>query len=282
MDSLEKIPFIKMNGLGNDFVIIDARKTPCHFDLEDRRLIADRYRGVGCDQLIFVEPPRDPEADIFMDMYNTDGSPLHTCGNATRCVAHWSGKEQVVLETAAGLFRCKRLANDEITVEMIRPILDWQRIPLAQPYAWDEIPDLGYDLPKGYVVSVGNPHIVFVVEDINRINLEEIGPMIEHHPLFPERINVEFVQILSPNEVRMRVWERGVGVTQACGSGASATGFVVIEKGFVPGTDVTVKMDGGDLSITYKDGVIHMTGPVSYNFEGEYYLRRQNAKKITA
>lgn len=280
----QKVPFVKMQGLGNDFVIIDERHINYAFSHEDRVHIADRRIGVGCDQLIFLRQPMLEKADIYIDMYSQDGTPLEACGNGTRCVAQWLGKPQAVIQTVRGLLDVTLAPDGMVTVNMGRMTTDWRDIPLAQSCEWDEIPDLniGYDLPQGYAVSIGNPHIVFIVDDVMSIPLEEVGPKIEYHPFFPNRIFAEFVQIIDENHARMRVWERGVGVTKACGSGACATAYVLTTKTFIPHSTITIQMDGGDLQIENTSQGMMMRGPAEFVFEGEYFKKGAQEKRKTA
>nr|MBC8158936.1 diaminopimelate epimerase [Alphaproteobacteria bacterium] len=207
---MEPLPFVKMHGLGNDFVVFDARRRTLELSADQVRAIADRNTGVGCDQLITMEPPRNDAADVFMRIRNADGSEVEACGNATRCVASVVMKERgantVVIETVVGLLHATASGNDLISVDMGPVRLDWQDIPLAK--AMDtlhmEIEEGPLSDPVG--VNVGNPHAVFFVDDVESIPLETVGPLVEHHALFPARINVEAVQVLSPTRLRMRVW----------------------------------------------------------------------------
>ena len=266
----QKIPFTKMQGLGNDFVIIDNRQGLYHFTLEERQRISDRCTGIGCDQLIFIQQPTASDADIYMDMYNTDGTPLEACGNATRCVTKWMGQPHLRIQTVATILDCLLCEDGIVTANMGKISTDWKAMPMAEDYPWDALPDFGDGLPQGYVASIGNPHLVFVVDDVMAVDLEGLGKKLEHHSLFPNRINVEFVQVIDDKTARMRVWERGVGVTRACGSGATATGFVLTQKQFVPSSSVTIQMDGGRLEITNTPEGMLMTGPATFVFEGEY------------
>lgn len=273
------LSFIKMHGLGNDFVIIDCRTTGCMPHAAQVALLTDRRRGVGCDQLIPLMPPEDATADIYMRILNPDGSESGACGNATRCVADLvmkeKGKDSIVIQTKAGLLSCTRAQNGLITVDMGAARLDWAQIPVSHACDTLELPvkpvknhlNILKMPPVG--VNVGNPHAVFFVDDVKNVPLTEIGPKIENDPLFPERTNVEFVQILDKTHIRMRVWERGAGETEACGSGACAAAVAAIRRGLT-GRNVRVTLDGGDLSIEWReaDGHVLMTGPVAYVFEG--------------
>lgn len=271
---MDAIPFTKMHGLGNDFVVIDARERPFTPTAEQARAIADRRRGIGCDQLIVIEPPRNGLADVVMRIRNADGHEVAACGNGTRCVAalvlEQSGAGHTVIETAAGLLDAE--ANDRglIAVDMGRVSFDWRDIPLAE--AADT---LTLDISVGpftnpVAVSVGNPHAVFFVDDVDAIALAAFGPMIERHPLFPERTNVEIVQVLGPDRLRLRVWERGAGITAACGTGACAAVAAAHRRGLT-GRSADVILDGGILSIRLlRDDHVLMTGPATISFTGAF------------
>jgi diaminopimelate epimerase len=277
------LPFLKMHGLGNDFVVIDARRAPLTLKPAQRRLIADRKRGVGCDQLILIEPavgpgdrPGDSGATAFMRIYNPDGSESGACGNATRCVASLLMREGqadgVLIRTVAGLLDCRPAPGGLVTVDMGPARLDWRDIPLAEPMDTLRL-DLRADGRPGGLegpcaVGMGNPHAVFFVDDAEAVPLAELGPLVEHHPLFPERTNVEVAQVLSPGEIRLRVWERGAGITQACGSGACATAVAAARRGLT-GRRALVRLDGGTLELEWReDGHVMMTGPVATSFSG--------------
>lgn len=264
--------FLKMHGLGNDFVVIDARTEPFSPVPAETMAIADRRRGVGCDQLIAIEPARSAGAAAFMRIRNADGSEVAACGNATRCVASLlmseTGADDVVIETLAGLLRASRAAGAAVTVDMGQARLDWTEIPLAHP-----ADTLKLDLSIGGVagpccVGMGNPHAVFFVDDAETVDVAGIGPAVETHPLFPMRTNVEFAQVLAPGRIRMRVWERGTGVTQACGTGACATAVAAARRGLSGRTSVVV-LDGGELTIEWaENGNVLMTGPAAISFSG--------------
>ncbi|MGE5515402.1 MAG: diaminopimelate epimerase [Bacteroidota bacterium] len=264
--------FLKMHGLGNDFVVLDVRSSGLVLSDAAVRAIADRHRGVGCDQLVVIEPARNAVSDAWMTIYNPDGSQSGACGNATRCVA-WllmqqAGTDKVVIETKAGLLDAERRGDRLVAVDMGRARLDWREIPLAEA-----VDTLHMDISAGPLadpvgVSMGNPHAVFFVDDVAAIDLAALGPGIEHHPLFPERTNVEIVQVLSPEKLRMRVWERGAGITQACGTGACATLVAAARRGLT-GRKADVVLDGGVLSIEWlADDHVLMTGPVALAFQG--------------
>ncbi|MEQ8354959.1 MAG: diaminopimelate epimerase [Kiloniellaceae bacterium] len=265
-------PFLKMHGLGNDFVVVDARTAP--FPLTDAlaQAIADRHEGVGCDQLLILEPPTNGSADVFLRIRNHDGGEVGACGNGTRCVASLVmgelGREAIVIETAAGLLQARAAGPDRVTVDMGEARLGWQDIPLS---AERDTLNLGLSLgpmadPVG--VSMGNPHAVFFVEDVEALALAELGPALEHDPLFPERANIGAAQVIGENKLRLRVWERGVGLTRACGSGACAAAVAAARRGLT-GRRVEVVLDGGSLVLEWReDGHVEMTGPVAIAFTG--------------
>jgi diaminopimelate epimerase len=232
---------------------------------------------VGCDQLIVIEPARNTLSDAWMTIYNPDGSQSGACGNATRCVA-WhlmrqSGRDKVVIETKAGLLDAEARGPRMVAVDMGRARLDWREIPLAEAVDTLHLGISSGPLADPVGVSMGNPHAVFFVADVAAIDLAALGPGIEHHPLFPERTNVEIVQVLAPAadgtaRLRMRVWERGAGITQACGTGACATLVAAARRGLV-GRKAEVVLDGGTLTIEWlPDDHVLMTGPVALAFQG--------------
>ena len=267
------VPFTKQHGLGNDFVVFDARVSPLGLTPAAVRRVADRRVGVGCDQLIVIGPSDDhPAADATMTIFNADGSEVGACGNATRCVARLIaedlGRDHVVIATRAGRLECRLCPDGTVTVDMGPARLRWDMIPLTDNVDTLSIP-LGIgDLPPAVAVNVGNPHAVFAVDDAEAVDLAGLGPLIEHYPLFPERTNVEFISRLSNDRLRMRVWERGVGITRACGTGACAAAIAAARLGLT-GRECTVTLDGGDLLIAWReDGHVEMTGPVAVSFSG--------------
>lgn len=267
------IPFLKMHGLGNDFVVIDARTRPVPLTADHARAIGDRRRGVGFDQLILIEPPQDKAADIFMRILNPDGSQAGACGNATRCVASLVGKDlgrdELVIQTISGLLRCWLHGDGTVTVDMGPARLDWQQIPVADACDTLHLPASAGPLSDGVGVNMGNPHAVHFVPDAEAVDLTQWGPQLERHPFFPDRANIEVVSITGPASVRMRVWERGAGITDACGSGACAVGVAAIRRGLVQGRRVAVTLDGGVLQIEWRDdGHVLMTGPVATSYAG--------------
>lgn len=252
-----------MHGLGNDFVIIDARIDHVEISPARARAIADRKHGIGCDQLIVILP--SDEADIAIRIYNADGGEVESCGNASRCVVALLGKD-ITIETKGGIISGK-VAGSDVTIDMGLAKFEWQDIPLAfamdsaaMPLAWDE-------LESPMAVNVGNPHVVFFVPDCDDVDLERLGPLIEHDAAFPERVNVNVASI-DDGAIKLRVWERGVGLTRACGTGACATGVAAIRQGKIT-APVTVHLPGGPLTITWAPGEpIIMTGGTTYVFKG--------------
>jgi diaminopimelate epimerase len=269
-------PFLKMNGLGNDFVVVEARRQPFAPSEAQVRAIADRRGDSGCDQLIAIEP--SGRADAFMRIWNADGGEVDACGNASRCVG-WllmqqNGSDHISLETNAGVIDVRRAGADLVSVDMGAPRLAWDEIPLAE-----EMDTRGIELQVGPIdapilhtpgcVSMGNPHVVFFVDDAERAPVVEVGPMIEHHRLFPEGVNVGFAQIKAPDRIRLRVWERGAGLTKACGTGACAA-LVAAHRRGLAARKAVLELDGGELIIEWRetDGHVLMTGPAALEFEG--------------
>lgn len=263
--------FRKMHGLGNDFVVLDARSAAISLNEAAAKAIADRRTGVGCDQILIIEPPRNG-GDAFMAIRNSDGGEVDSCGNGSRCIARLlldeTGKEEIVLETNAGPVRARHAPEKLIAVDMGPARDKWQDIPLAE-----EANTLRLEIGEGALqnpvaVSVGNPHMVFFVEDVSTVDLASLGPELEHHPLFPARTNVEAVQVLGATHLRMRVWERGVGITRACGTGACASLVAAVRRGLTERKAV-VSLDGGDLEIEWRpDNHVIMAGPVAETFTG--------------
>lgn len=257
--------FHKMHGLGNDFVIIDAREQPVDMTAARAHAIADRKTGIGFDQLIQLEP--STIADVKMRIFNADGGEVEACGNATRCVAVLLEKPAKI-ETLGGILETVP-QQGSASVTLNPPAFDWELIPLAMPMDTLDMP-VGWDgLDRPVAVNVGNPHVVFFVEDCDAVDLDALGPQIENDPLFPERINVNVTTIVDRSHIRLRVWERGVGLTRACGTGACATAVAAIRKGLTT-SPVRVSQQGGDLSIGWQDGgAILMEGPATHVFTGE-------------
>jgi diaminopimelate epimerase len=260
-------PFVKMHGCGNDFVILDERPRPLGLTPVRAAAIADRHTGIGCDQLIVLQPAAT--ADIFMRIHNPDGSEAGACGNATRCVAdilmRETGRTSVVIRTISGDLPSVRRPDGLIQVDMGPPKLDWTDIPLAR--AMDT---LTLDLPgEPAAVSMGNPHATFFVADLAAVNVTETGPRLEHEKLFPQRANIGFAKIVDPATIRLKVWERGAGLTLACGSGACAALVNAHRRGLTH-RRANVIVDGGTLEIEWRDdGHVLMTGPVATTFTGQ-------------
>jgi diaminopimelate epimerase len=271
------MPFLKMHGLGNDFVVLDARGSPVELTPERRRIIADRRRGVGCDQLIVLEPPTERGADVLMRIYNPDGGEAGACGNATRCVASMLMDERktdhVTVQTIAGLLESQKtgMAGNLpiISVDMGAARLDWRDIPVREPCDTNHMPVGLGELQDPVGTNMGNPHATFFVDDVAAVPLGELGPKLEHDRFFPERANIGVAQLVGDNKLRLRVWERGAGLTLACGSGACAAVVAASRRGLVQRkSDVVV--DGGMLSIEWlRDDHVLMTGGVALAFKGE-------------
>lgn len=274
--AFDGLPFLKMHGAGNDFVVIDNRAGKIALDEAERKLLADRRYGVGCDQIVLLE--KSKVAEVFMRLYNADGGEVSACGNATRCVA-WlvmqeTGKTHVRVETRANVLHCDRAGERDVTVDMGAPCFDWRTIPLARKMDTQHVPftQLG-KLHEGFALSMGNPHIVFESENVDAVELEKAGPRVEHDPFFPERTNMEVMQVLSRSHLKLRVWERGAGETLACGTGACAAMVAARARGLVD-AKATVSLPGGDLVIEWQGDSIHstdkvfMTGPVAVVSEG--------------
>lgn len=272
-------PFRKMNGLGNDFVVFDARANPLSVTTEEARSIADRWSGVGCDQLIVLEPS-PAGADVFMRIFNADGSQVSACGNATRCVGRLlmdeSGKGEVLIETKAGLLKAAAGAHHEIVaVDMGMPRLAWDEIPLAERFhdtRWIELQVGPIDAPLIHspsVVNMGNPHAIFFVDDLAVVELAKVGPMLEHHPLFPERANISLAKVIACDEVHVKVWERGAGLTKACGTAACAVVVAGVRRKLLDRL-AHVHLPGGVLTIEWRvvDNHVMMTGPSEIEFVG--------------
>jgi diaminopimelate epimerase len=271
------ISFRKMNGLGNDFVVLDARSRALGLGEDAVRVIADRKEGVGCDQIIALEPSQ--KADVFMRIWNADGGEVGACGNAARCVAALvaaeRGEPEVSIETESAVLGATVNGDGSVTVDMGSPHFAWDEIPLAEPFhdtrrielQIGPIDDPVLHTPS--VVNVGNPHCLFFVDDVSAHDLARFGPMLEHHPLFPERANISLVEVSGPDALKVRTWERGAGLTRACGTAACAAA-VAAARLKLAGRKVKVTLPGGDLLIEWResDGHILMTGPYALDFEG--------------
>ena len=264
--------FIKMHGLGNDFVVLDARGRTLALDSARVRALADRRTGIGCDQLLTIEAPRSAGADIFLGIRNADGAEVSACGNGTRCAAALvmkeTGRDTVTIETLAGLLTAEAAPGGLITVDMGPARSDWRDIPLSEAHDTLHLDIAAGPLKDAVGVNVGNPHAVFFVDDVEAVAMEVHGPVIERHPLFPQKTNVEAAQMVAPGRIRMRVWERGVGVTRACGTGACATLIAASRRGLT-GRKADIVLDGGVLTVEWKaDNRVAMTGPVAVSFTG--------------
>ena len=278
MTEASPLHFRKMNGLGNDFVVFDARRRVIAMDEARARAIADRTTGIGCDQLIVLEPSKT--ADVTMRIWNNEGGEVESCGNATRCIADILFDEKkatrATIDTKGGFLVAEKGGERLVTVDMGLPRFDWQDIPLSEAFPDTRHIDLlvgPADAPlldRPSVVNVGNPHCIFWVKDLDVVDLAKVGPMLEHHPLFPRRANITLARIDDRGHVVIRVWERGAGLTKACGTAACA---VMAAGHRLKRLDAraTITLPGGDLfmAIRESDGHIIMTGPVAYEFEGE-------------
>ena len=258
------LPFMKMHGLGNDFVVIDSRGREAVTTPALARALGDRNRGVGFDQLAEI---RDSDvADFALDFWNSDGSRAGACGNATRCVSDYMmrqlGRDAVTLVTVRGGLSARRQADGLVSVNMGHPQLDWADVPLAQAMDTLHLPLSGDPV----AVGMGNPHAVFFVPDATAVDVAGLGPVVEHDPLFPQRTNVEFASLTAPDHIRMRVWERGTGITLACGSGACATAVAAHRRGLT-GRRVLMDVDGGRLEIDWRADGVWMTGPTAHVFD---------------
>ncbi|HWK46151.1 MAG TPA: diaminopimelate epimerase [Stellaceae bacterium] len=269
---MESLTFTKMHGIGNDFVVLDARDQSLPLNDAAVRAISDRHTGVGCDQLIVMERPRHQSAEVFMRIHNADGGEVEACGNATRCVATLlmaeTGNSHTVVETVAGILPARRAVSGLVEVDMGPARIGWREIPVARELDTLAVPTGIGGLGDAVCTNMGNPHATFFVANAAAVDLAMLGPALEHHPLFPERANIGIVQILSPERLRLRVWERGVGITQACGSGACAALVAAARRGLT-GRVGEVVLDGGSLGITWReDGHVLMSGPVAIAFSG--------------
>ena len=271
---MRKIPFRKMHGLGNDFVVLDGRHGMIELDAAGARALADRHTGIGCDQVILVEPPRHPAADVLMLIRNPDGSAAEACGNATRCVAlmlrEETGDRHLSIETAAGLLEAEALADGRVAVDMGPVRTLWHDIPLARAMDTDQVDLALGPLATPVCTNLGNPHATFFVADAEAIDLAALGPKLEHDPLFPERANIGVATVKGGEHIRLRVWERGAGITRACGTGACAA-LVAANRRELSGRHATVALDGGELDIRWRDdGHVTMTGPATLAYEGQF------------
>lgn len=274
------ITFTKMHGLGNDFVVIDAISQTVSLTPEQIRRLAHRHLGVGCDQVLVVERPHHAAADFRYRIFNADGSEVEQCGNGARCFVHFvrehglTDKREITVETAGGIIRPRIEADGRVTVNMGVPRFAPQEIPFEA-----EAPALRYKLAVGGIaatigaVSMGNPHAVMQVADVHSAPVAELGPLIENHPRFPKRVNAGFMEVVAPDHIRLRVYERGAGETLACGTGACAAVAVGRRWGLLEET-VKVDLPGGDLTIRWQgdNNPLWMTGPAVRVFEGRIEL----------
>ena len=274
-----EISFIKMHGAGNDFVVLDGRARPLGLTRDGIRRLADRRLGIGCDQLISLEPGTDG-SDVFMRIHNPDGSEAGACGNATRCVATLIGREQgrgtVTIRTISGNLPSSILPDGRVTVDLGPPRLDWSEVPLAAAVDTLHLPLAEGAVADPAACSMGNPHATFFVPTVEGLDIGRLGPRFETDPLFPDRANIGFAQILSPTSIRLAVWERGAGRTLACGSGACAALVNAVRRGLT-GRRAELLLDGGTLTIEWReaDGHVLMTGPVATSFLGTIDLDAQ-------
>ena len=269
--------FTKMHGCGNDFVIFDERRASLCLTAARTAGIADRHRGVGCDQVIVLEPPLSgSNASVFMRIRNPDGTEAGACGNATRCVAHLLHAETEnsapVIETISGLLPAQILPDGRITVDMGVVRLDWRDVPLASAMDTLHVPLALGPVADPAAASMGNPHATFFVDDVEALDVVALGSVLEHAAIFPQRANIGFAQILAPDRIRLRLWERGAGLTLACGSGACATIVNAARRGLT-GRRASIIADGGVLDMEWRDdGHVLMTGPVATSFHGQIDL----------
>lgn len=287
-----KVAYWKMNGLGNEIVVIDARASGLVLSADDARLIADPATGPGCDQIMVIgKPPASGDgagADISTAIWNASGEDVEACGNGARCVAAWLFREEggtrLTMATRGGVIEAQAAPGGLITIDMGVPRFGWRDIPLAEEIRDTRAIELQIgpiDAPVLHspsAVNVGNPHAIFWVDAPERFDLEKIGPLLENHPMFPERANISLARVEDRATIRARVWERGAGATRACGTAACAMAVAAARKGLT-GRDVTVHLPGGPLSIVWReaDDHIEMTGPVEFEFAGEIELAREGA-----
>jgi diaminopimelate epimerase len=269
-----KIPFLKMHGLGNDFVVLDGRRAAIAVDAAAARALADRRTGIGCDQVILLETARHPAAQVLMRIRNPDGGEVEACGNATRCVADLlrreTGDTRVRIETIAGLLEAEALPDGCVAVDMGPARTDWREIPLGRAMETDRVELSLGPLATPVCTNIGNPHATFFVDDAEAIDLAALGPVLEHHSLFPQRANIGVAAVRDRRNIRLRVWERGAGITRACGSGACAAVVAAHRRGLLE-RRAAVELDGGSLDILWReDGHVMMTGPAALSFEGAF------------
>ncbi len=269
---MQNIEFIKMHGLGNDFVIIDRRFNEIEISKEFINKLSDRKSGAGCDQLITINQNISDDHDVYIKIYNPGGDSAEACGNGTRCVAKLlfdeNNNSELKIKSDAGIMIAKMNDDENISVNLGRLSYHWQDIPLLKNVDTLNMPININGFSSGVAVNIGNPHIVFIGNNIKSVNLSYIGPNIENNKLFPKKTNVEIIEILNENKIRMRVWERGVGITQACGSGACAAVYAGKLKKLLK-DDVEVELERGSLFISIKNNNAIMTGPAEISFRGK-------------
>jgi diaminopimelate epimerase len=281
MSALSGHAFVKMNGLGNEIVVVDMRAAPALIAAENARAAAGPG-GVPFDQMMALYPPRTPGTDAYVRIYNSDGSAAGACGNGMRCIAELmfreTGKDSLTFETPAGLLNCWKGDSPLVsTVDMGRPRFAWNEIPLAEEFADTRCIELQIGpidkpiLHSPSALSMGNPHAIFWVDDVNAYDLGKIGPLLENHPIFPERANISLCAVKSKENIIVRTWERGAGLTKACGSAACAAA-VAAARLRKTNRKVTVTLPGGDLQIEWRETDDHvlMTGPVAFEYEGRF------------
>jgi diaminopimelate epimerase len=285
MTALNGRPFLKMNGLGNGIMIVDLRRAAARVRSAEARALAERFAGgvAAFDQLMVLHDARTANTDAFVEIFNADGSESAACGNGARCVAFAlmrdDKRDRLVLETTAGVLSCERKDERTFVVDMGVPRLRWDEIPLREPFADTRAIELQIgpiDAPilhSPSVVNIGNPHAIFWVGDVAAFDLAKIGPMLEHHPIFPERANISLAEVVAPDRLKLRVWERGAGLTRACGSAACASLVAAVRKRLC-NRQATVSLPGGDLQIAWRlsDSHVLMTGPVELELEGRLEL----------
>ena len=271
------LPFRKMNGLGNDFVVLDARERPIAISESQARAIADRKAGIGCDQLIVLE--KSPVADVRMRIWNAEGGEVPSCGNASRCIADLIFDELktdvATIETKGGFLSAKKAGAHLVTIDQGKPKFDWKDIPLSEAFPDTRHIELQIGpidkplLHSPSVVNVGNPHCIFWVDDLDVVDLAKVGPMLENHPLFPERTNISLAKVVARDHVLLKVWERGTGLTLACGTAACAT-MAAGRRIKIINSKCRITLPGGDLFMAVNDenGHVLMTGPAALDFEG--------------
>lgn len=269
---MARLPFLKMHGLGNDFVVLDARRGAIPLGAAAVRALADRRTGIGCDQLILLEPSSQPEAQLAIRIRNPDGGEAEACGNGTRCIA-WlmhreTGARRMRIETVAGMLEAEIAADGRVAVDMGPARTLWHEIPLARAADTLAVELALGPLSAPVCTNIGNPHATFFVADPEAVDLEALGPVLERDPLFPRRANIGVASVRDPDRIRLRVWERGAGLTPACGSGACAA-LVAAHRRGLAGRRAIVMLDGGELDVEWRaDGHVRMTGPATLSFEG--------------